>query len=113
MDLPVRTVEAAHERLMSTPGGRELMAHYVALEDIENVIRDIAGVEDSTKRRVMCGLRAYARGCDVVPYYLFTLIIGELVDEEEDAAGVRIIVNTFKYGAIRLPCIETHSMVAN
>lgn len=113
MNLPVRSVDEAHLRLNMTREGRELLSHFVALDDVERVIDGIVGVAVDTKRRAKSLLRSYAAGCDVVPYFLFTLKIGELADEMEDAAGIRIICNTFKFGHHALPCVEPFQGIAS
>ncbi|HXV27177.1 MAG TPA: hypothetical protein VD862_04110 [Candidatus Paceibacterota bacterium] len=104
MSAPVHSAAEAYASLMRTSEGRDILSYAVALDDLEAVIRS-APVAEATKEALIAGLKLHANGAQALPYYVFMLVIGELGEELEDDAGIRIVCNTIRRSSDRLPVI--------
>lgn len=102
---PVRSVAEAAERLAATPEGRTLMAHYVAVQDLEQVIRGAPGVSAETCSQVIAGIRSYTGESDGASCYLVGMILAELREVIPDKVGFNVIIRAVRDAGDRLPVI--------
>lgn len=74
---PVHTVAEGCARLSQSADGRELLSYFVRVSDLCRLIRATPRVQEKTKSKLVAAVRRHAAGSEALPYYLFTLIIGE------------------------------------